>query len=238
MKTKISIMMVEPHYGLNIGYVARTMKNFGVNDLILTGIKKVPQRAYKFASHATDILENAKFLKFDDALNLFDYRIATSARADKNWRTVIRRSHDPETSFILALKHKNVLLILGRDTTGLTNDEIAKCDDLIKIPTSREYPAMNISHSLAVLLYLWKKMNNKSISKKQKIPREEIDALINYVQMIANEINMEKPRTYRAIKLIREISLNCLENEKEIMTLLGLLSSINLRLKSSNTMDV
>ena len=81
-------------------------------------------------------------------------------------------------------------------------------------------------------------MNNTSISKKQKIPREEIDALINYVQMIANEINMEKPRTYRAIKLIREISLNCLENEKEIMTLLGLLSSINLRLKSSNTMDV
>ncbi len=130
------------------------------------------------------------------------------------------------------------MLILGRDTTGLTNDEIAKCDDLIKIPTSREYPAMNISHSLAVLLYLWKKMNNTSISKKQKIPREEIDALINYVQMIANEINMEKPRTYRAIKLIREISLNCLENEKEIMTLLGLLSSINLRLKSSNTMDV
>lgn len=238
MKTKISVMMVEPHYGLNIGYVARTMKNFGVNDLILTGIKKVPQRAYKFASHATDILENAKFLKFDDALNLFDYRIATSARADKNWRTVIRRSHDPETSFISALKHKNVLLILGRDTTGLTNDEITKCDDLIKIPTSREYPAMNISHSLAVLLYLWKKMNNTSISKKQKIPRGEIDALINYVQMIADEINMEKPRTYRAIKLIREISLNCLEDEKEIMTLLGFLSSINLRLKSSNTIGV
>ncbi|MCL4343935.1 MAG: RNA methyltransferase [Nitrososphaerota archaeon] len=231
MKSNISVMMVEPTYAINIGYVARTMKNFGVNDLILTGIRKIPKRAYKFASHATDVLENAKILKFEEALNLFDYRVATSARADKNWRTVLRRSHDPEISLVSAAKHKNVLLILGRDTTGLTNEEIIQCDDLIKIPTSKAYSAMNISHSLAVLLYLWNKINSVSTVKKQKISRKEIDVLIDYVQAIAEELDMERPRTYRAVRLFRELSLNCINDEKDIMTLLGFFSNIKLGIK-------
>ncbi|MEM0146237.1 MAG: TrmH family RNA methyltransferase [Conexivisphaerales archaeon] len=231
MKSNLSVMMVEPTYAINIGYVARTMKNFGINNLILTGIKKIPQRAYKFASHATDVLENAKILKFEEALNLFDYRIATSARADKNWRTVIRRSHDPDISLVSATKHKNVLLILGRDTTGLTNEEIIQCDDLIKIPTSKAYPAMNVSHSLAVLLYLWNKINTVSTVKKQKISRKEIDVFINYIQTIAEELNMERPRTYRVIKLFRELSLNCINDDREMMTLLGFFSNIKLGIK-------
>ncbi len=233
MKSNLSVMMVEPTYAINIGYVARTMKNFGINNLILTGIKKIPQRAYKFSSHATDVLENAKILKFEEALDLFDYRIATSARADKNWRTALRRSHDPEVSLTYATRHQNILLILGRDTTGLTNEEIIKCDDLIKIPTGKTYPAMNISHSLAVLLYLWNKKNTAPAFKKQKIPRKEIDVLINYIQEIAEGLDMERPRTYRAIKLFRELSLNCINDEKDIMTLLGLFSNIRLGIKSS-----
>ncbi len=230
MKSNLSVMMVEPKYPLNVGYVARTMKNFGINDLILTGIKKVPSRAYKFASHATDVLENAKILKFEEALDLFDYRIATSARADKNWRTTLRRSRDPEVSLAYASKHKSVLLILGRDTTGLTNEEIIKCDDLIKIPTSKVYPAMNISHSLAILLYVWSKINAAPASKKQKVPRKEIDVLISYVQDITGKLDMEKPRAFRAMKLFRDLSLNCINEEKDIMTLLGFFSNIKLAL--------
>ena len=206
MKSNMSVMMVEPTYAINIGYVARTMKNFGINNLILTGIKNIPQRAYKFASHATDVLENAKILKFEEGL-------------------------DPEVSLASATKHQNVLLILGRDTTGLTNEEIIKCDDLIKIPTSKAYSAMNISHSLAVLLYVWNRMNVVSAVKKQKIPRKEIDVLVNYVQVIAEELDMERPRAYRATTLFRELSLNCINDEKDIMTLLGFFSNIRLGIK-------
>jgi len=234
MRSNLSVMMVEPKYSINIGYVARTMKNFGINELILTGIKKVPRGAYKFASHATDILENAKILEFDEALNMFDYRIATSARADKNWRTTLRRSRDPEVSLAYASRHRSVLLVLGRDTTGLTNEEISKCDDLIRIPTSKEYPAMNISHSLAILLYVWSRINAASSVSKQEVPRREIDALIEYVRDITEKLNMEKPRTLRAIKLFRDLSLNCINDERDIMTLLGFFRNIKLTLSGIN----
>ena len=234
MKSKLAVMLVEPEYGINIGYVARTMANFGIKDLIITGRKKIPEIAYRFASHAGDILKNAKMMEFDEALKKYDYRIATSARASKDWRTVIRRARYPEESFKNALKHRKVLLILGRDTTGLTNEEIMKCDDLIKIPTSEEYPALNISHSLAILLYIWSIMNRKTKIKKVNVPREEVDALINYIGSIAKAVDLEEERAYRVVKLYREIALNKLDDDRDMLTLLGffrdILNALNLNI--------
>jgi|MonGeyMetagenome_1017769.scaffolds.fasta_scaffold31323_1 TrmH family RNA methyltransferase len=226
MKSQLAVMLVEPQYGINIGYVARTMANFGIKDLIITGKKKIPEIAYRFASHAGYILKNAKIMEFDEALKEYDYRIATSARASKDWRTVIRRARYPEESFKNALKHRKVLLILGRDTTGLTNEEIMKCDDLIRIPTSEEYPALNISHSLAILLYVWTTMNRKTRIKKVNVPREEVDALINYIRSIAKIVELEEERAYRVVKLYRDIALNKLEDERDMLTLLGFFRDI------------
>jgi rRNA methylase len=234
VKSQLTVMLVEPEYGINIGYVARTMANFGIKDLIITGRKKIPEIAYRFASHAGDILKNAKMMEFDEALKKYDYRIATSARASKDWRTVIRRARYPEESFKNALKHRKVLLILGRDTTGLTNEEIMKCDDLIKIPTSEEYPALNISHSLAILLYIWSIMNRKTKIKKVNVPREEVDALINYIGSIAKAVDLEEERAYRVVKLYREIALNKLDDDRDMLTLLGffrdILNALNLNI--------
>jgi len=234
VKSQLTVMLVEPEYGINIGYVARTMANFGIKDLIITGRKKIPEIAYRFASHAGDILKNAKMMEFDEALKKYDYRIATSARASKDWRTVIRRARYPEESFKNALKHRKVLLILGRDTTGLTNEEIMKCDDLIKIPTSEEYPALNISHSLAILLYIWSIMNRKTKIKKVNVPREEVDALINYIGSIAKAVDLEEEKAYRVVKLYREIALNKLDDDRDMLTLLGffrdILNALNLNI--------
>jgi rRNA methylase len=173
-------------------------------------------------------------MEFDEALKKYDYRIATSARASKDWRTVIRRARYPEESFKNALKHRKVLLILGRDTTGLTNEEIMKCDDLIKIPTSEEYPALNISHSLAILLYIWSIMNRKTKIKKVNVPREEVDALINYIGSIAKAVDLEEERAYRVVKLYREIALNKLDDDRDMLTLLGffrdILNALNLNI--------
>jgi len=235
MTSKLAVMLVDPEYGINIGYVARTMANFRIKELIITGRKKIPEIAFRFASHAGDILKNAKLTEFDEALAEYDYRIATSARASKNWRTVVRRARYPEESFKNALKHERVLLILGRDTTGLTNEEIMKCDDLIKIPTSEEYPALNISHSLAILLYVWSIMNKKAKEKKVNFKREEVDVLVSYIERIAKDVNLEENRAYRVIKLYRDIALNKLDDERDMLTLLGffrdIINALNLNYK-------
>jgi TrmH family RNA methyltransferase len=47
----------------------------------------------------------------------------------------------------------NVGLVFGREDYGLYNEELARCDVVCTVPTSPEYPVMNLSHAVAVLLY-------------------------------------------------------------------------------------
>ncbi len=218
---RLAVMMVEPRYGLNIGYVARTMMNFGVKDLLITGIKEIPRSAYKFASHASDVVKNARLVKFNEGIKEFDYRIATSARSNLGWKRPIRRAITPEEAFQRALKHQDILIILGRDTTGLTNEEIAACDELVRIPTDEGYPAMNISHSLAVLLYLWFRSIKEIEVKKSPIKREEVDALESYIKSVIAWLNYDWNKEFRIIKLFKEISLDKLNDERDMLTLLG-----------------
>ena len=50
-------------------------------------------------------------------------------------------------------KEGMVALLLGREDCGLNSDEISLCDMIVSIPTSVEYPVMNLSHSAAILFY-------------------------------------------------------------------------------------
>ena len=44
-------------------------------------------------------------------------------------------------------------IVFGRDTTGLTNQEIMKCDFVATVPSSPAYRALNLSHAAAIILY-------------------------------------------------------------------------------------
>ena len=67
----ISICLIEPLYPINIGYVARIMKNFGFDKLLLCNSNTDLQKARPFASHGADILDNCVRISFTD-LNKFD----------------------------------------------------------------------------------------------------------------------------------------------------------------------
>ena len=58
---KIYTVFVEPKTPGNIGFLARTMKNFELKKLALINPCELENSAYYQASHARDIVQNAKF---------------------------------------------------------------------------------------------------------------------------------------------------------------------------------
>ncbi|MCP8316808.1 MAG: hypothetical protein H3Z51_08110 [archaeon] len=54
---RLSVALVEPVYEVNVGHIARVMKNFGLEELLLINPKVDLIKARKFASHGVDILE-------------------------------------------------------------------------------------------------------------------------------------------------------------------------------------
>ena len=61
VRMKFKIIIVQPRYQINLGYIARVSKNFGIRRLFLVKPRtRIGQRAIMFSKHARDLLENAK----------------------------------------------------------------------------------------------------------------------------------------------------------------------------------
>jgi TrmH family RNA methyltransferase len=151
----ISIIFVEPQFTGNIGFLARTMANFDFKDMVLVNPPPLDNEAFRFAKHARYIVESARIMKnFEEVRNSFDYLAATSGVSTKSPKKFKRIALTPRefASKVWDFSGK-VGIVFGRENYGLYNEEIEKCDTLITIPTSEEYPIMNVTHAAAIILY-------------------------------------------------------------------------------------
>ncbi len=81
-----------------------------------------------------------------------DLRIATSSIADTE-KDMLRRSVKPWEIHDFLSNIKNTAIIFGRESVGLTRDEIMKADMLLHIPANPDYPVLNLSHAVGIVLY-------------------------------------------------------------------------------------
>ncbi len=152
--SNLFVVLVWPENAGNVGFVARVMKNFGFNHLRIVGDDvRNDQYAQMFSVHAKDVLNDAGvFDDLEDALDDMDLTWASSARA--GGRLSVTRALVPLPELPNpTLLEGNIALVFGRESAGLTNEELALCDLVFTIPTSREYRSMNLSHAIAVTLY-------------------------------------------------------------------------------------
>ncbi|MDA4124886.1 MAG: hypothetical protein OK438_05500 [Thaumarchaeota archaeon] len=150
----LSVTLVEPRYPVNVGHVARLLKNFGVKKLYMVKPKVDISVAAVYASHASDVLDQAVVTTFERVRKENELLIATTAVRASKKSNVIRRSVGPERLGQLLASSRTSSLVFGRDTTGLTNEEIRKCDVTTTIVTGSSYRALNLGHAVAILLYM------------------------------------------------------------------------------------
>lgn len=153
---QLRLVIVEPHYQINIGYMARVAKNFGINRLWIVNPKcrYNGKNAIKYSKHAHSLVENARICKSIGEACRGRTKIGTTAiwqKAYSGMNNVYELSNFTDKFNPKGMR--NAALIIGRDTTGLTSDEMSECDAVVYIGASDSYPTLNISHALAVLLY-------------------------------------------------------------------------------------
>ena len=152
---KIRVVAVEPKYQQNLGYIARVMKNFGIRDLVLVNpkCKYKGSQAIKYSKHAKEILEGAKVAKSlsKASRGLVIGTTGVWRKADSSFYNIFSLAELREKP---SLKRSNdITIVLGRDGTGLEKEEIRDCDCLVFIGADEQYPILNISHALAIILY-------------------------------------------------------------------------------------
>ncbi len=209
----VKIVLVEPETSENIGFVARIMKNFGFSKLILVNPKCDLEKAYVTAMHGRDVLRNAEIV---DEIPKFEFTIATSAKL--GMKRNLRRVYIPSYEIGEYIR-KNTGILFGRESSGLTNEELEKADVLVHIPTTN-YKALNLSHAVGILLYeIFKSKSNLHLNYASK---KEIETLIKFMYGIAEKIDV-KPNTKQAIK---NFVMRSRLREKEASLLLGLFRKV------------
>ncbi len=151
---RIQIVLVEPQSSENIGSVCRAMKTMGIGNLAITGRRVYDRkRIANLAVHSYDIYE--KSLRFDDLFSA----VKTSALVAGTTRRLGKKrkyfSINPEE---LAAKigetcRGTVSIVFGRESDGLTVEELSICNLAVQIPASPESPSLNLAQAVQVITY-------------------------------------------------------------------------------------
>lgn len=152
---KLRVVLVEPKNQGNVGAVARAMKNFGVEELVLVNPCPIGVEARQRAMHGADILEAAKVVSdFDASIEDADFVVGTSG-VDTDSEKRFARIAVPPREFAAKIQQADgvVALLFGREDFGLLDAELRRCDLLVKVPAADEYPILNLSHAATILLY-------------------------------------------------------------------------------------
>lgn len=153
MLNRIRIVLVETSHPGNIGAAARAMKTMGLSQLVLVSPQKFPDADATFRSAgADDLLEKAIVVnKLRDAFENCEWVIGASVRQ----RTLSRTIYNPK---MCAEKIRdeltgNVAIVFGRESSGLTNEELSFCHDQIFIPTNTDFSSLNVASAVQVICY-------------------------------------------------------------------------------------
>lgn len=154
MLENIRIVLVETSHPGNIGATARAMMNMGLEHLYLVQPKKFPAAdATARASGATGILTRAVVCEdLDQAIADCACVYGASARLRSlPWPVV-----EPRECAAQALAEAAggpVALVFGREHSGLTNEELERCQALVNIPTNPKFSSLNVAAAVQVLAY-------------------------------------------------------------------------------------
>lgn len=153
MLNRIRIILVNTTHPGNIGAAARAMKTMGLSQLVLVSPEKFPHHEATFrAAGADDLLQNAIVVdRLEEALKDCEWVIGASVRQRKLSRTI----YDPR-SCALKIRDEimgNVAIVFGRESSGLTNEELSLCHDQVFIPTNPEFSSLNVASAVQVIVY-------------------------------------------------------------------------------------
>lgn len=223
-ESPIRVILLEPETGGNIGSVARSMKNFQLNDLWVVNPKTpVNDEARAFAMGGLGILKSAKVVStFRKALKGVDLVVGTSSVAATSTSNLSRVSIKPAelAKKVQAIKG-TIAIVFGRESSGLSNLEVEGCDIMVTIPASREYKVLNIATAASIIFYeiFHQRIRGRSF---ELASRPVMQRLLRQFDGLLKQSNMAPHRRKLAHRAFRNLISRSFVSKREASLLLGL----------------
>ncbi len=208
MTNRVGFVLIKPQLPENIGFCARALKNFGFKKLDLVQPKeKWPNRkAVATSVGANDILKKTKiYSDIKSAVNSYDIVYASSAR-----KRDINKKHLSFKQFIESIKknkNKNIGVIFGPEASGLSNEDITHSNYIFKIPVSKSFESINLSHSLILVCFeLFKALKPGYLKKQKKLTdiasKKNFNTFFDFLENKLEEKGFFNPKEKKKTMLI------------------------------------
>ena len=234
MNIPVRIVLVDTSHPGNIGATARAMKTMGLADLALVRPLHFPSdEATARSAGADDVLESARVCaNLADAIADCGWVVGASARL----RTIALPIVDPRecaAAIWQRLPHTKVALLMGPEQSGLTNDDLARCQQLVHIPTAPGYSSLNLAMAVQVLCYELRMAHPEREPaqgpKNDEPPATaaELEGLHEHLERLLTESGFLHPEHQKQVKLkLRRIFHKATLDQNELHILRGMLTSL------------
>lgn len=237
---KIIIILVEPNGPINVGSIARLCANFKVHELRIISprcdINSLDAR--KMALKGSSYLKQCKIYEnLIEAICDCDLVLATSGKIDTGQESKIC-SLEKASNWVRSFKGiKNLAIVFGREDRGLSNKELLMAQKIFTINTFKNYPSLNLSHAVSIVLYEFNNLENLDHSEeKQSInlaKSSEIEECFMEVKNLLLKVGYLLPHTSNAkIAKFKKYILKTKTSTSELNILRGIVSQINWALKN------
>jgi TrmH family RNA methyltransferase len=197
MKRQIAIILVSPENPDNIGAVSRAMKNMGLTDLRLVnppaGWKS---KGKKLAMSAQDVLKSAKA-----------YKNLSNAIADAGMVVGTTRRRGPRRGAFMDFQkgiekikrtseNQQTAILFGKESKGLDNRSLSRCDWVLSIPSDEAYPSLNLAQAVMVIAFSLYMENSQKLEIPSKVFRlcekKEIEEVLACFEQALRALEYDK----------------------------------------------
>ncbi|MCE4620997.1 MAG: rRNA methyltransferase [Desulfurococcales archaeon] len=222
---RLRLVLVGVEGAVNLGFIARLTWNFDVDEWYLVSPKASIEEAERYAAKAAEALKSAVIVdSLGEALKGVELSACTSAIISEG-NDVLRVPLTPAEFSELAVRRNGVVaVVMGRESTGLTREEIKQCDLLVSIPASSRYRALNLSNATAIILYELYKARAREPSERIEADRRTLELILEYVKRLSELVISDRNRAEEAIIAFRRILARCGLSAEEARRMLFLLS--------------
>ncbi|MEI9812353.1 MAG: RNA methyltransferase [Acidobacteriota bacterium] len=233
----LRVVLVAPRNPLNIGAAARAMSNFGVMELRLVNPYEVAFRDARSAVNASAVLEGARqFPTVAEAIADCALVVGTTAQGPRHLEHPIRRLELGGRTIARKLASASVALLFGSEKFGLSNEDMAHCHWLTRIPTREAHGSMNLGQAVAVTLYeIMRNPTPKKAAPEAKVPAraEDIERMYQLLNEILEHCNYIHDPASEAMRLKIRRLLNRMQlNAHDATMWQGMLRKIKWKLLS------
>ncbi len=228
---RISIILVDTKTPANIGATARAMMNMGLSRLILVDPPRDPDHeALKLAAGADRILKQAVVAPTLLEAITGQHLVIGTSRHSGRLRRNIKPPREMAEYAASAFPGNNIAVVFGNEVNGLSKDQLALCHEIISIPSSDQFPSLNLSHAVMIVAYeLFIALQKAFPATNREIaPAEEVEQFYRHLQETLLDIGfLDRDHPDRIMFSLRQIFGRSRLGIRDVKILRGILSVIN-----------